>query len=441
MPDETGGWASVAMGKPSRRVSRRINPAIHRPDQANLAAPVSRCRAGFHETETASQRHCCRPAPSVGRVAALSVRNITRRFGATRALDDVSLDVAAGAFVTLLGASGCGKSTLLRIIAGLDAQDAGHVLIDDAPVDGLRPRARDVAMVFQSYALYPYMTVAQNIALPLEMRRLSAAQRVPLLGRLLPGASATRRAIAAEVRAVADGLAIGALLARKPAQLSGGQRQRVALARAMVRHPKLFLMDEPLSNLDQRLRVQARAEIAALHRRLGATFVYVTHDQDEAMTMSDLVAVMDHGRILQVAAPQALYDDPVSLAVATFVGQPRINLIPATPRTDGVLPLGLRVQAAGQVTLALRPEALRRDPHGWPARVTLVEHLGPEVHVHAVADGCDAPLVLRMEPRAAADLSPGAPFGIAADAAQALLFDADGARLRVPVAAIEGVHA
>jgi multiple sugar transport system ATP-binding protein len=380
-------------------------------------------------------------------MAAVSVRQVTRRFGAVTALDGVSLDIADGAFVTLLGASGCGKSTLLRIIAGLDAQDAGEIMIGGGRVDHLRPRARDVAMVFQSYALYPYMTVAENISLPLVMRRLSFARRLPGIGRLLPGSGPARRAIWSEVRQVADALEISALLHRKPAQLSGGQRQRVALARAMVRHPQVFLMDEPLSNLDARLRVQARAEIAALHRRLGTTFLYVTHDQAEAMTMSDMVAVMQEGRILQYAPPQALYDDPDSLDVARFVGQPRINSLAA--RIDalgrvllGGMHTGLAVNLPpGPVTLAVRPEAFRLVRAGLPARVSLIERLGPEAHAHLLLEESGETVIVRLDPAEAAGLALDAPVQLRADAARALLFDRGGTRIRARVHAAEALHA
>ncbi|MBU6271704.1 MAG: ABC transporter ATP-binding protein, partial [Betaproteobacteria bacterium] len=252
-------------------------------------------------------------------MASLSLRHINKRYGATRVLDGIDLDIRDGEFLTLVGPSGCGKSTLLRIIAGLDQADAGEVCIDGVSVDALAPKARDVAMVFQSYALYPYMSVAQNMALPLTMRRLSALQRLPVLGRWVPGSASARRQIDAEVAEVAGALGLSGLLARRPAQLSGGQRQRVALGRAMVRHPKVFLMDEPLSNLDAKLRVETRAEIADLHRRLATTFVYVTHDQVEAMTMGHRVAVLKDGLLQQVDTPRALYDTPVNRFVATFI--------------------------------------------------------------------------------------------------------------------------
>jgi multiple sugar transport system ATP-binding protein len=211
-------------------------------------------------------------------MAQLSLSNLTKSYGQTPVLRDVSLEIAHGEFLTLLGPSGCGKSTLLRIMAGLEVQDGGSLAIGDRNVDGLRPRARDVAMVFQSYALYPHMTVGANMALPLRMRRLSVWQRLPLLGRFLPGTRRTGAEIDTTVGETANALGIGHLLGRKPGQLSGGQRQRVAVGRAMVRNPAVFLMDEPLSNLDAKLRVQMRTEIKELHRRLGVTFVYVTHD-------------------------------------------------------------------------------------------------------------------------------------------------------------------
>jgi multiple sugar transport system ATP-binding protein len=258
-------------------------------------------------------------------VSRVSVRSLTKSFGNIPVLKDISLDAAAGEFLTLLGPSGCGKSTLLRIIAGLEAQDLGSVSIGERTVDGVRPKLRDVAMVFQSYALYPHMTVGENMALPLKMRRLRPWQRLPLIGKFMPGSRRISKDIMREVTAVAEAIEIAALLDRKPGQLSGGQRQRVAVGRAMVRRPAVFLMDEPLSNLDAKLRVQMRAEIKELHRKLGITFLYVTHDQAEAMTLSDRVAVMLDGELLQVAPPQEIYANPANRRVAEFVGVPKIN--------------------------------------------------------------------------------------------------------------------
>lgn len=370
-------------------------------------------------------------------------------------LHGVSLDIVDGEFLTLVGPSGCGKTTLLRIIAGLESQDEGDVFIGSAMVDDLPPKARDVAMVFQSYALYPYMTVAENIALPLEMRRLNAMQRLPLVGRFLPGAASLRAGIAAEVKQVANGLSIGHLLARKPAQLSGGQRQRVALGRAMVRRPKAFLMDEPLSNLDAKMRVQARAEIAELHRSLGATFVYVTHDQAEAMTMSDRVAVMMGGRLLQVAPPQTIYDDPQDLAVATFIGTPEINSFPGCVRYDGAVdvlgrtwPVLVDAAAGADVTVAIRPEAwtlshgFRNEPIAIAGTIRHVEMLGAETHVHVGAAPLPKAVLTRVAPALGARLGIGEPVTLSASADRVLVFAADGARLRVrrPVPVREAVH-
>jgi multiple sugar transport system ATP-binding protein len=366
-------------------------------------------------------------------MASVALLGIRKGFGATPVLRDVSLEVADGEFLAILGASGCGKSTLLRILAGLETADAGQVLIGGVAVDALPPKARNLAMVFQSYALYPYMTVRQNIGLPLEMRRLAAWQRLPLLGRLLPGTGAARAAIAADVAQVAEALELDALLGRRPAQLSGGQRQRVALARAMVRHPAAFLMDEPLSNLDARLRGEARAEIGALQRRLGATMLYVTHDQGEAMALADRVAMMQQGQVLQVAPPQQLYDDPASLEVARFVGIPTLNTWPAQLEADGTLRLAGQVLpwrgegAPGAVTLGVRPEALRLGTEGLACLVQRVEHLGAEVLLHCTAEGLAAPLVARLEPPAAQGIAPGTPVRLMPRTA--LLFGADGQRL------------
>ncbi len=371
-------------------------------------------------------------------MAAVTISAIEKSFGSTAVLKRVSLDIADGEFVTLVGPSGCGKSTLLRIIAGLDYADEGSIAIDRQPVDALAPKRRDVAMVFQSYALYPYMTVAENIALPLIMRRLSMAQRLPVLGRLLPGTSAAKAAIAADVAAAARSLDIEHLLPRKPSQLSGGQRQRVALGRAMVRHPKVFLMDEPLSNLDAKLRVQMRAEIAELHRRLRSTFIYVTHDQAEAMTMSDRVAVMMHGELHQVAPPQQIYHDPASLAVAEFIGSPKINLLPAQLRADGrVEALGQAVPLAiagqpGPVTLGLRPETLELTAGnaGWVGRITHREDLGSELFLHVALEDGNHRLVLRGDPAQPATLAIGSRVALRPRIGLGYVFDAAGHRLQ-----------
>lgn len=375
----------------------------------------------------------------------VEISGAVKRFGATDVLRGVDLAVAAGEFLTLVGPSGCGKSTLLRAVAGLTALDAGTVRIGGRDMAGVSPRRRDVAMVFQSYALYPHLTVAQNIAVPLRMRRLNVAQRLPLLRGMLPGARRIQAEIEAATRDVAAGLGLGDLLGRKPGQLSGGQRQRVALARAMVRSPSVFLMDEPLSNLDARLRVETRAEIVALHRHLGATFLYVTHDQAEAMTMSDRVALMLDGRILQVGPPSALYADPAALSVAEFIGTPRINTLRATVERDGsVVVAGHRIEmsvaAAGPLTLAIRPEAVLPDVDGrFEGQVLLREDLGSEVLVHVAVAGLPAPLILRLYPGMAARAS-GPVLRFDLPPARLLAFDAQtGLRLRYAAAPIPAI--
>src|SRR6187401_1791411 len=253
-------------------------------------------------------------------MAGVSFEHVTKRFGDVVAVRDLSLDVADREFLVLLGPSGCGKSTALRMIAGLDDPSEGTIRIGDVVVNDIEPRDRDVAMVFQSYALYPHMTVARNIEFPLKSRKVASKERSEL------------------VQQAAETLGLGELLGRKPAQLSGGQRQRVALARAIVRRPQAFLMDEPLSNLDAKLRVQTRAELIELQRRFEATIVYVTHDQVEAMTMGHRIAVLDHGVLQQVGAPQAVYAKPANLFVARFIGSPPMNTVTGhIDRVDGGL--------------------------------------------------------------------------------------------------------
>jgi multiple sugar transport system ATP-binding protein len=376
-------------------------------------------------------------------MATVSAIEISKTIGTTPVLNGVSLDVRNGEFLTLVGPSGCGKSTLLRIIAGLEPQTSGSIAIAGNVVDKIRPKLRNVAMVFQSYALYPYMTAGQNIALPLIMRKLAWWQRLPLLGRWMPGARRTLSEIDSEVREVAASLGLEALLARKPSQMSGGQRQRVALGRALVRHPHVFLMDEPLSNLDAKLRVQMREEITGLHRRLGATFIYVTHDQAEAMTMSDRVAVMRHGEILQLATPQVIYSDPDTIEVAKFIGSPQINLLPAIvdDRLDlqvhGTRITGLFTKLLSpdmRLTIGLRPEAIRfslddRDD-GLPACVSYVESLGSDSFIHAKLDDQKTPVIVRAIPGAAGQLRPGAQIRLSFSLGDVLIFGADGKRIR-----------
>ena len=340
-------------------------------------------------------------------MASITVYKVGKSFGETPVLRDVSLEVADGEFVTLLGPSGCGKSTLLRLIAGLDLPDTGLLKVGDHDVTALPPRERDVAMVFQSYALYPHLTVRDNMAVPLRMRRLSAAQRLPVVGRFLPGAREALSGIDRDIRRTAEALGLEPLLGRKPSQLSGGQRQRVAVGRAMVREPKAFLMDEPLSNLDAKLRVQLRTELSQLHRSLGATFVYVTHDQVEAMTMSDRVAVMLGGRILQVGGPDHIYHQPNCIEVAEFVGSPRINVVDALYEAGRVKyaggSLAVEVQAIGPlpVRLGFRPEAAVLDglqAAHFRGEVVHLENLGSDLLVHVRPAGVGGTLVIRTTP-------------------------------------------
>ena len=370
---------------------------------------------------------------------------------ATRVLDDLTLEVASGEFLTLLGPSGCGKSTLIRIVAGLEPQSAGSVSIGGQCVDAFHPRQRNVAMVFQSYALYPHMTVAANLALPLVMRRMTALQRTLWIGRWLPGYRRVRETIDRDVREVASSLELSHLLDRKPGQLSGGQRQRVALARAMVRQPSVFLMDEPLSNLDAKLRTQMRSEITALHRRLQTTFVYVTHDQTEAMTMSDRVAVMFDGRIEQVGPPAELYARPGTRRVAEFIGTPQINMIDGTVRSSNtievagaVLPICCNLPAGSVVTVGLRPEALtpveRAGATVLLGRVQRIEHMGADIHVYFHVLGHSRPVVLRASAARAAGLHPEMVFHVAASLEQVLLFDAHGRAIESNVPHVASVR-
>jgi multiple sugar transport system ATP-binding protein len=372
-----------------------------------------------------------------GGMAGIVISDVHKRFGTFAALRGVSLNVAAGEFLALVGPSGCGKTTLMRIVAGIERQDLGDITIGGRDVGGLRAADRDIAMVFQSYALYPHLTVAQNIAVPLTMRRLSTAQRLPLLGRFWPGSGTARATIARDAKQAAETLGLGGMLDRRPAQLSGGQRQRVALARAIVRSPRAFLMDEPLSNLDAALRVQTRREIVDIHRRVGATTLYVTHDQSEALTMADRVAVMLAGVILQVDTPERIYTDPADLRVAAFIGSPRINTLAAEVTPAGrVLVAGESVSlrapgTAGAATLALRPEDLRPDTHG-PLEVVAehLEFLGESTLMHARHTALGSAITLRLP---AGDAAPDGVFRVGFAARRALLFDTDGKRRDVQV--------
>jgi multiple sugar transport system ATP-binding protein len=310
-------------------------------------------------------------------VAEIRIERLTKEYsGGVVAVDDVTLHVEDGEFMVLVGPSGCGKSTLLRVIAGLEEATAGYVSIGERDVTDLAPRERDVAMVFQNYALYPHMTVRQNLGYGLKVRK------------------SPKKDIRERVDRVARLLRLEELLDRRPAALSGGQRQRVAMGRAIVREPTAFLMDEPLSNLDAKLRVSMRAELASLHARLGATTVYVTHDQVEAMTLGQRVAVMRDGRVLQVDTPQTLYRDPVNLFVAAFIGSPAMNLVEAALDGEVVEFGGFRIAVppehrparTGRIVLGIRPESFEDAAFAdsslpqLDATVAVLEDLGSDAH-------------------------------------------------------------
>jgi ABC-type sugar transport system ATPase subunit len=310
-------------------------------------------------------------------VPGLTFDHVVKEFpGGTVAVDDLSLEIADGEFMIFVGPSGCGKTTALRMVAGLEKITSGTISIGDHVINDDSPRERDIAMVFQNYALYPHMTVHKNLAFGLKERKMSKDE------------------ITVRVRRVSSMLGIDDLLKRRPAQLSGGQRQRVAMGRALVREPKAFLLDEPLSNLDAKLRVQVRGDLKRLHQRLGITTIYVTHDQVEAMTLGDRVAVLSNGVLQQLGSPQDVYDRPANLFVAGFIGSPAMNLLRAEAR-DGVATAGDLVMPIsgvpeGEVVLGLRPEHLRPSTTGQPDMeflVDVVEPLGDGVIVHGTVSG------------------------------------------------------
>ncbi len=344
-------------------------------------------------------------------MASVEIRDVRKSFGATNVIHGVNIDIKDGEFVILVGPSGCGKSTLLRMIAGLENISAGDIRIGNRVVNDVPPKERDIAMVFQNYALYPHMTVKDNMAFSLKLRK------------------APKEEIDSRVGKAADILGLKPLLERYPRQLSGGQRQRVAMGRAIVRDPQVFLFDEPLSNLDAKLRVAMRAEIKALHQRLKTTTVYVTHDQIEAMTMADKIVVMHDGIVEQIGAPLELYDRPANLFVAGFIGSPAMNLMKGKVQggkfvsDNGVtLPLNGHAAAEGKpVTYGMRPEHLKISSDGAPAEVVVIEPMGSETQVVAKMGGQDIVCVLRER----VDLKPGQQINLAPDAKLAHLFDGE----------------
>jgi ABC-type sugar transport system ATPase subunit len=353
--------------------------------------------------------------------ASIAFRGVSKSYGDTVAVDDLDFTVEAGEFVVLLGPSGCGKTSLLRLTAGLLRPDSGSIEIGGHAVQDLPPKVRDVAMVFQSYALYPHLSVSQNIGFPLKAQKTPHAEREQ------------------RVRAVADQLELTEQLGRRPEQLSGGQAQRVALGRAIVREPRVFLMDEPLSNLDAKLRIQLRVELKRLHRRLGITTLYVTHDQEEALTLGDSIAVLNGGRIEQVGSPEAIYKRPETLFAARFVGSPEINTFEgslelragkgATVLSGGVeFPSeleGLEGRDGAPVVLAVRPEAVEIAPSGATSlggEVDVTEMIGRETRVHVQTDAGEIVAVVSSDE---APPAPGDLVSLRLKASGIHLFDPD----------------
>lgn len=348
-------------------------------------------------------------------MATLDIDGLHKSYGALEVVHNVSMGFEHGEFIILVGPSGCGKSTMLRMIAGLEDITSGTISIDGNVVNALSPKERNIAMVFQNYALYPQMTVAQNMGFSLELSKMAKAD------------------IAKKVEETAEILGLTSLLDRKPSQLSGGQRQRVAMGRAIVRDPDVFLFDEPLSNLDANLRVKMRAEIKALHQRLGSTIVYVTHDQIEAMTMADRIVVLRAGKVEQIGSPLELYDNPVNLFVAGFLGSPAMNFLQGHLAEDGSPSLILGNGAA--VQLAARPEAANDAPvilgvrpqdieiyseNGTPGIVKLIEPTGADTHVLVDVAGHEVTCVLAQR----VDISVGDEIPISFNTPRAHFFDA-----------------
>jgi multiple sugar transport system ATP-binding protein len=342
-------------------------------------------------------------------MAEVTIRNLVKVYGGLQVIHGLDLDIPDGEFVVLVGPSGCGKSTLLRMIAGLEEVTSGDINIGERRVNNLPPSERDIAMVFQNYALYPHKTVAANMGFALKMRGMEKA------------------AVAEKVRRAAEILGLLPYLDRYPRNLSGGQRQRVAMGRAIVRDPQVFLFDEPLSNLDAKLRVQMRAEIRELHQRLKTTTVYVTHDQIEAMTMADRIVVMQGGRIEQVGAPLELYDHPANTFVAGFIGSPAMNMLDGVVKGGMVevqgarlpLPLGTEVADGQEVIYGIRPEHLSVGSSGISGEVAVVEPTGSETHVVLRFGGRDMVAMFRDR----VSFRPGDALVLAPEARSVHLFD------------------
>ena len=370
-------------------------------------------------------------------MAEIELRNISKSFGSTEVIKSLDLSVSNGEFITIVGPSGCGKSTLLRIIAGLENQSTGDVEIDGNVVNNTRASERDLAMVFQSYALYPHLTVQQNLMVPLKLRRLSKLERFPIIGWLMPNRRSKLDEIVNKVQLASETLQITHLLDRKPGQLSGGQQQRVAVGRAMVREPVAFLMDEPLSNLDAGLRVHMRAEISELHRDLKTTFIYVTHDQAEALTMSDRMAVMMDGEILQLDTPNEIYNNPSNIRVAEFVGSPKINILQGECDEKGNINCfgikitdSIKLAQKGNISVGIRPEHMElvtsNDKNVFKGKIVYRENLGSDIFLHVTVNEGEQKIIVRSEPSMVFNSAIGDSVMIGWDEQKVMVFDVDG---------------
>ena len=370
-------------------------------------------------------------------MAEIELRSITKSFGSTEVIKSLDLSVSNGEFITIVGPSGCGKSTLLRIIAGLENQSTGDVEIDGNVVNNTRASERDLAMVFQSYALYPHLTVQQNMMVPLKLRRLSKLERFPIIGWLMPNRRSKLDEIMKKVQEASETLQITHLLDRKPGQLSGGQQQRVAVGRAMVREPVAFLMDEPLSNLDAGLRVHMRAEISELHRDLKTTFIYVTHDQAEALTMSDRMAVMMDGEILQLDTPNEIYNNPSNIRVAEFVGSPKINILQGECDEKGDIKcIGIKITDSiklaqkGNISVGIRPEHMElvtsNNENVFKGKIVYRENLGSDIFLHVTVNEGEQKIIVRSEPSMVINSAVGDQVMIGWDEQKVMVFDVDG---------------
>ena len=370
-------------------------------------------------------------------MAEIELRSISKSFGSTEVIKSLDLSVSNGEFITIVGPSGCGKSTLLRIIAGLENQSTGDVEIDGNVVNNTRASERDLAMVFQSYALYPHLTVQQNMMVPLKLRRLSILERFPIIGWLMPNRRSKLDEIVNKVQVASETLQITHLLERKPGQLSGGQQQRVAVGRAMVREPLAFLMDEPLSNLDAGLRVHMRAEISELHRDLKTTFIYVTHDQAEALTMSDRMAVMMDGEILQLDTPNEIYNNPSNIRVAEFVGSPKINILQGECDEKGEIKcIGIKITDSiklaqkRNISVGIRPEHMElvssNDKNVFKGKIVYRENLGSDIFLHVTVNEGEQKIIVRSEPSMVINSAIGDSVMIGWDEQKVMVFDVDG---------------